>query len=143
MTGRFGSGHILIDTNASVAFIKRGDAEAVEILRHADQIGMSTAGLGELLSGFAAGRRETENWRELGAFLDSARVKLLPVEADTAEFYSRVYLALRRKGKPIPTNDLWIAATVLQHGAAVFSHDQHLHEVDRLIAGTQLAGFLL
>lgn len=77
--------HILVDTNAYAAF-KRGDTEAVEVLRHADQIGISTVVLGELLSGFAAGRRETENRRELGAFLDSARVRLLPVEADTAEF---------------------------------------------------------
>ena len=134
--------HILIDTNAYAAF-KRGDAEAVEILQHADQIGVSTVVLGELLSGFAAGRREAENRRELGAFLESARVRLLPVQAETAEFYSRVYLALRRKGKPIPTNDLWIAAPALQHGAALFSHDQHFHEVDGLITGMRLADFLL
>jgi predicted nucleic acid-binding protein len=99
--------------------------------------------LGELLSGFAAGQRETENRRELGAFLDSARVRLLPVEADTAEFYSRVYLNLRRKGRPIPTNDLWIAAAALQHGAAIFSHDQHFREVDGLIVGARFADFLL
>lgn len=134
--------HILIDTNAYAAF-KRGDAEAVEILRHADQIGISAVVLGELLSGFAVGQREAENRRELGAFLDSARVRLLPVEADTAEFYSRVYLGLRRKGKPIPTHDLWIAATAMQHGAAIFSHDQHFREVDGLIVGTRVADFLM
>lgn len=133
--------HVLIDTNAYVAF-KRGDTEAVEILRHADQIGISTIVLGELLSGFALGRKETENRCELSAFLDSARVQLLPVEPDTAEFYTRVYLGLRRKGTPIPTNDLWIAATALQHGAAIFSHDQHFHEIDGLIVGARFGDFL-
>lgn len=133
--------HILVDTNAYAAF-KRGDAEAVEILRYADQIGISTVVLGELLSGFALGRKETENRRELSALLDSARVKLLPVEPDTAEFYARVYLGLMRKGRPIPTNDLWIAATALQHGAAIFSHDQHFREIDGLIVGARFGDFL-
>jgi predicted nucleic acid-binding protein len=61
---------------------------------------------------------------------------------DTAEFYSRVYLTLRRKGKPLPTNDLWIAASALQHGAAVFTYDQHYDAIDGLIVGSRLADFL-
>ena len=67
---------------------------------------------------------------------------LLPVTGDTAGFYAHVYRQLRRKGKPIPTNDLWIAATALQHGFAVFSHDRHFAEIDGLLTGQQLADFL-
>lgn len=99
--------------------------------------------LGELLSGFAAGQRESENRRELGAFLDTARARLLSVEADTAELRSRVYLPHRRKGKLIPTIDLWVSETVLQYGAAVFALDRRYGEVDGLIVGSRLADFLL
>jgi tRNA(fMet)-specific endonuclease VapC len=109
---------ILLDTNAYAAF-KRGEEEAVEILRHAQAIGLSSIVLGELLSGFACARKEAENRRELNAFLKSPRVTIIPVDRDTSEFYSRAYLALRRKGKPIPADDLWIAASALQHGMAV------------------------
>lgn len=132
---------ILLDTNAYASF-KRGDAEAVAILRAADTIGISAVVLGELLSGFALGNREADNRRELNTFLASPRVALLPVTADTAGFYARVYQQLRRKGKPIPSNDLWIAATALQHGFAVFSHDRHFAEIDSLLTGQQLADFL-
>lgn len=132
---------ILLDTNAYAAF-KRGDEEAVEILRHADVIGLSAIVMGELLSGFAMGRLEAQNRRELNAFVDSPRVTIVPIDQGAAEFYSRVYLALRRKGKPIPTNDLWIAATGMQHGLGVFTYDQHFHEVDGLIVGCRLADFL-
>jgi predicted nucleic acid-binding protein len=132
---------VLLDTNAYACF-KRGDAEAVAILRTADTIGLSAVVLGELLSGFALGNREGENRRELSAFLASPRVTLLPVTEDTAEFYARVYQQLRRKGKPIPTNDLWIAAAALQHGFAVFSYDGHFAEIDGLLTGRQLVDFL-
>lgn len=132
---------ILLDTNAYAAF-KRGDRDAVEILRRVETIGVSTIVLGELLSGFAAGSREVDNRRELSAFLDSPRVVIFPVDEDTAEFYAHTYLGLKRKGKPIPTNDLWIAATALQYGLAVFTHDQHFLEVEGLITGSRMTDFL-
>ena len=132
---------ILLDTNAYAAF-KRGDSEAVEILRRVEIIGISTVVLGELLSGFAVGSREMENRRELTAFLDSARIAIFPVNEDTAEFYAHAYRGLKRKGKPIPTNDLWIAATALQHGLAVFTYDRHFLEVEGLITGSRSTDFL-
>jgi len=133
--------NILLDTNAYSAF-KRGDSASIEILRRAETIGVSSVVLGELLSGFAAGVREADNRRELNAFLESPRVTVLPVNEGTADFYARVYHALKRKGKPIPANDLWIAATAFQHGFAVFTYDQHFREVEGLIVGCSMAEFL-
>lgn len=132
---------VLLDTNAYAAF-KRGEQEAVEILRHADIIGLSAVVLGELLSGFKAGRKETDNRRELDAFLDSPRVALLPIDETTAGFYAHVYFHLKRKGKPIPTNDLWIAAVALQHGFVLFSYDRHFLDVEGLITAQRLTDFL-
>ena len=132
---------ILLDTNAYAAF-KRGDEEAVEILRYAGTIGLSPIVLGELLCGFAAGQRVAQNRRELNAFMESPRVEVIPVDEGTAEYYSHVYKGLKQKGRPIPTNDLWIAATALQHGTVVYTYDKHFFEVDGLIVGQQLSDFL-
>ena len=132
---------IALDTNAYVAF-KQGEEEAVDILRHVPLIGISSVVLGELLAGFAAGTRETTNKRELERFLASDRVQLFPIDRVTAEHYATVYRKLRRKGHPIPTNDMWLAATALQHGLAVFSYDEHLRAVDDLIASTDLMAFV-
>ena len=132
---------VLFDTNAYAAF-KRGDKSALAIVRLAEALAMSSVVIGELLSGFAAGRREAENRLELSAFLSSPRVTVLKVDLDTADYYARVYLLLRHKGRPIPTNDLWIAATALQHGFALFSFDGHFAEIDGLLTGRQESDFL-
>jgi tRNA(fMet)-specific endonuclease VapC len=132
---------VLLDTNAYVAF-KRGTPDAVDVLRHAPRIGMSSIVLGELLSGFAVGTREAENRQELEQFLASERVYQLVVDVATAAQYAVVYRELRRRGRPIPTNDMWIAATALQHGFAVFSYDGHFPEVPGLHVGTRLDDFL-
>jgi len=133
--------NILLDTNAYVAF-KQGRSEAVEVLQHAPRIGLNSIVLGELLSGFAVGRREQENRQELERFLASDRVDQLVVDIETAEHYAAMYRDLRSRGRPIPTNDIWIAASALQHGLAIFSHDGHFHEVPGLTVGTRLADFV-
>ena len=132
--------NILLDTNAYAAF-KQGVPDAVEMIRHTSMIGVSSVVLGELLSGFALGSREAVNRQELNLFLDSPRVEVFPVDDRTAEYYAKIYQTLRNKGQPIPTNDMWIAATALQHGLAVFSYDRHFQAVDGLIVGTHLEDF--
>src|SRR5262245_25964153 len=99
--------------------------------------------LGELLSGFAVGTREEANRQELQQFLASERVHQLVIDAETAAQYAVVYRELRRRGRPIPTNDMWIAASALQHGFAVFSDDGHFYEVPGLHVGTRLDDFLV
>ena len=132
---------ILLDTNAYTAFML-GAAEVVEVLAHAGKIYVNSTVLGELLGGFAAGMREGRNRAELARFLGSARVEVLPVTADTADHYALIYAGLRRKGQPIPTNDLWIAANALEHGAALLSLDAHFGFIDGLRCGRRLDDFL-
>lgn len=127
---------ILLDTNFYVAF-KRKQEPALDRLRQVEYIGVSTIVLGELLSGFRCGSRETENRRELDQFLDSPRVEVLSIDEETVEFYAGVFRALRDKGRPIPSNDLWIAATSLRHGLALATLDEHFRYIDGLL----LAGF--
>ena len=132
---------ILFDTNAYAAF-KRGDPGATEVIRLADRIGMNAVVLGELLAGFAGGSHEERNRRELAEFLGSPRVEMLPLSSGTAEHYARVFQLLRRKGSPIPTNDLWIAASALEHGYAVYTHDEHFRTIEGLVTGRTPAAFL-
>jgi len=133
---------ILLDTNGYVAF-KKGDKDALRIIQKAATIGFSVIVLGELLAGFTAGSKESTNREELKTFLDSPRVVLLSVSETTSEFYAKVFSGLKQKGKPIPTNDLWIAATALEHGYAIFTYDHHFEEIDGLLIGSKPSDLLL
>lgn len=132
---------IALDTNAYAAF-KRGDELMLAVLQHAPNIILCTTVLGELLGGFAAGQRESANRRELSQFINSPRVKVVPGTMVTADLYALVYVALRRKGQPIPTNDLWIAASSMEHGAALLTYDAHFKSIDGLRTGTRLEDFI-
>ena len=132
---------ILLDTNAYTAFM-RGEAQVVEVVAHADTLYLNSVVLGELLGGFAAGTREQKNRAELARFLDSPRVEVLPITAQTADSYALVYAGLRRRGQPIPTNDLWIAASALEHGAALLTRDAHFAQIDSLRCGQRLEDFV-
>lgn len=132
---------ILLDTNAYTAFML-GEAEVIEVVAHAERLYLNSVVLGELLGGFAAGTREPKNRAELARFLDSPRVEVLPITAQTADSYALVYASLRRRGQPIPTNDLWIAASALEHGAGLLTRDAHFAQIDSLRCGQRLDDFL-
>ena len=123
---------LLIDTNIYTAF-KCNDVNVVETLRRADAILVCTTVLGELLCGFKCGRREQQNRDELDLFLDTPRVNVVYCDHVTAEFYAEIYSKLRSAGQPIPTNDMWIAASAMQHGAAVCTLDAHFQDVEGLV----------
>lgn len=133
---------VLLDANAYIAF-KVGQTAAVDIIQRASRLALNSAVLGELLAGFAIGSREAKNRAELRQFLGSERVLMLPVDEGTAAYYAAVYRSLRHKGRPIPTNDMWIAASALQHGCALFSYDGHFRHVEGLIVGATAAELLL
>ena len=98
---------------------------------------MSAIVVGELLFGFRYGRHYEANRRELEEFLSSAYVTLLSVTFVTCDRFSRIAAALRQKGRPIPTNDIWIAAHAMESGAELLSFDRHFEEVEG-ITWTQL-----
>jgi tRNA(fMet)-specific endonuclease VapC len=115
---------------------------AVEVVAHAKHVLINSTVLGELLGGFAAGSRQAKNRGELTQFLDSPRVQIVPVTLETADHYALIYATLKRKGQPIPTNDLWIAASALEHGAALLTRDAHFAKIEGLRWGQCLVDFL-
>ncbi len=123
---------LLIDTNIYTHALK-GDSEVVSILQKVNQIGVCPITIGELLSGFKGGNRERQNIEELGEFLDSPRVLIYPINEETAEFYAEILNNLKATGKPIPTNDMWIAAAAFHHGLNLFSKDQHFKKIPGLM----------
>ena len=123
-----GMRRMLIDTNI-YSYALKGESEVIEVLRKADEIGFSVISIGELLSGFKKGGREKKNREELEEFLDSPRVVVYSVNEDTAEFYAEVLNNLRKTGKPVPTNDIWIAAVAFQNGLKLFTKDSHFQKI--------------
>lgn len=116
--------NLLIDTNVYVAF-KRNDATVIDLLRHADRIALNAVVLGELYAGFKGGLKETANRNELDKFLDSPRVELLVLDESSADFFALVFNNLKQIGRPVPTNDIWIAASAMQHGLTLATLDDH------------------
>ena len=70
--------------------------------------------------------------RKLDEYVGRTTVDTVPVTDRTAELYAKVYQALRAKGTPIPQNDMWIAASALEHGADIATHDEHFRLVPML-----------
>lgn len=133
---------ILIDTNAYVAY-KYNDPLVVEVIQHAEILVMSPIVLGELLGGFEHGKHSRKNRDELQEFLSSSRIRFFSLSPDTASFYSQIYSSLKSKGKPIPTNDMWIAAQALEHGCVLCTYDKHFKVIDGLITGVNLSELTL
>jgi len=120
---------LLLDTNAYTALFRGHEGVAARV-RRAEQVLISVVVVGELLFGFRNGSRYESNHEELEDFLASPYVALLQVTLVTADRFGRIAASLRRKGRPLPTNDIWIAAHAMESGADLLSFDRHFAQVD-------------
>jgi tRNA(fMet)-specific endonuclease VapC len=123
---------ILLDTNAYSAF-KRGEVRVIDEVARADEILVPAPVLGELRVGFKAGNKERRNLDELEEFLASRRVSVPAISERTALYYAEIYSGLRRKGTPLPINDIWIAACAEESGAVLISDDEHFKRITGLL----------
>ena len=120
---------ILLDSNA-YSLLMRGHEQVAELVRRSENVLLSAVVVGELMYGFRWGARFDRNASDLRSFLDSPYVSFVPVGPITADRYSRIATSLRAKGRPIPTNDIWIAAQVMETGAELVSADEHFTQID-------------
>src|SRR5262245_3455019 len=102
-----------LDTSAYSAF-NRGDARLKDWFTKDNSIVIPSIVVGELRAGFAAGLKRQQNEALLQRFLDSPNVNVATVTDNTTKIYAEIYARLRAKGKPIGTNDMWIAAIALE-----------------------------
>jgi tRNA(fMet)-specific endonuclease VapC len=117
---------VILDTNGLSAF-GDGDANLEAILREADELALPVIVLGEYRYGIRQSRDRARYERWLTERLVSFRI--LRVDEETTNFYADVRSALKRRGSPIPANDVWIAALALQHALPLVSRDRHFDGV--------------
>jgi tRNA(fMet)-specific endonuclease VapC len=123
---------ILLDTSAYSA-MRRGDERLRFHIQDASEVYLNTVVIGELLFGFMGGGRAPQNRDLLREFVESPRVAVLTLDGETAERYAILRNYLRQQGKPIPVNDLWIAASAAQHGLRLITLDDHFQHVPQVL----------
>ena len=123
---------IAIDTNRYVDLCK-GIDETMALLEEAEAVLLPFVVLGELRAGFVHGRREAENERTLRQFLLKDGVQVLFADDQTTHHYAAVFRQLRKQGTPIPTNDMWLSALVLQHNLALHARDKHFDHLPQIV----------
>ena len=123
---------LLLDSNA-YSLLMRGHEPVAELVRSAQELLFSAVVVGELMYGFRAGSRFERNIADLRSLLESPYATFAAVGRTTADRYSRIAAALKGKGRPIPTNDVWIAAHAMETGADLVSADRHFEHIDGLV----------
>ncbi len=123
------AGDLLLDTNVVVAYFVAEPA-VVAGLQQANHVYSASVVLGELYFGAFKSTRVDENLARIQRLL--TEVTILDCDGDTAREYGRIKDALRQKGRPLPNNDIWIAALAVQHDLTLVSRDAHFLEVDGL-----------
>ena len=120
---------MILDTNA-LSGAADGDPGALEIIARAERIAVPVIVLGEYRLGIAQSRHRKEYEEWLREWV--AAVTVLDVDRETTYQYAKIGLELKKTGKPIPSNDLWIAALCGQHSLPLLSRDRHFDVVSGL-----------
>lgn len=121
---------LAIDTNAAIAWLA-GDAAVLEVIAAVEEVFVPSVALGELYAGAEKSAQAVQNVVTIDKFIIGRIV--LPCDAETARWYGRIHQQLVRKGRPIPTNDIWIAALARQHELTLLTRDQHFDFVPDLV----------
>ncbi len=121
----------VLDTSAYSAF-GRGDEKVRSLFDDAELVLVPLVVCGELRAGFAVGTQATANHKLFDAFLDQTFVDLIGLTEETTRKYAEVFAGLRRKGRPINTNDMWIASLCLEHTLPLATLDSDFKAVDGL-----------
>lgn len=123
---------LALDTNRYTDLC-RGTASVIETVELADEVWLPFVVLGELRAGFAVGTQGPRNEAVLRRFLLKSGVGVLYADDQTTHHYASVFRQLRKQGTPIPINDMWIAALVLQHSLVLCARDAHFDALPQLV----------
>jgi tRNA(fMet)-specific endonuclease VapC len=123
------AGRLLLDTSVVIDLFA-GDDAVQRGLAEAEEIFVPSVAIGELLYGARISARAEANVAHVEAF--SAAVVVLACDLETAYHYSEIKAVLRTKGRPLPENDVWIAALAKQHDLALATRDGHFREIEGL-----------
>jgi tRNA(fMet)-specific endonuclease VapC len=123
---------IALDTNFAISFLN-GNKETAEALEEYDRFFLPVTVCGELLFGARNSSRVSSNLERYVSFINSCHV--LEIGFEVSDIYSEIRLSLKKKGRPIPENDIWIAAICFAYGVPLFTNDKHFSFVDGLEIG--------
>lgn len=128
------NGTVILDSNAIIALLD-GNKAVARMLENVQQVLVPAIVCGEIDAGAQGDTKRERATREaFASFLEMEQVAVLPVIRKTGEFYARIYSFLKSAGTPIPTNDIWIAAGVLETGGLLITTDRHLLALPLIMA---------
>ena len=119
---------LVLDTNVLIPLL-RNAASFARLFNEYDEVILPATVVGEYRAGLFATKTGEKNRQSLADYLADPNVRFVPITDRTAELYAKVYQALRKEGTPIPQNDMWIAASALEHGADLATKDAHFRHV--------------
>ena len=123
---------VALDTNR-ITDLFRGDVELAEQLSTAEEVWLPLFVFGEIKAGFQGGTQQRRNESLLNRLLAKPTVGVLLPSRETAEHYARIFVQLRRACTPVPDNDLWIAALVIEHDLVLITRDRHFERIPQVI----------
>ena len=115
---------LLIDTSALSGYF-HAHAGVGRAIQSSPYLFLNSIVCAEAHCGYRAGNSRLRNEKSLAEFITSARVEILSVTAETSLRYAEIWHYLRKTGRPIPQNDMWIAASAWEHGLTLLTLDQH------------------
>ena len=125
---------VALDTNR-LTDLFQGDTALADTLGGCDGVWIPLIVLAEIKAGFYGGAQQLRNEILLRQLLAKPTVDVLQPSRETAEHYARLFVQLKRAGSPIPDNDLWIAALVLEHDLVLITRDRHFDRIPQLLRG--------
>ena len=123
---------LLVDTNVLISFIEKGDKTLVDVFSKYDELIVSPIVLGEYRAGITSTKKGRESQAALEKFLDTDSVREVETTGKTSVYCAKIFQDLKAKGKPIPINDIWIAAAALERGVELCSFDEHFSNIAML-----------
>ena len=111
----------------------RGEEDTVKVVSTAEAVFLPFVVVAELRAAFVLGKRAVENERVLRRFLLKPGVSVLYPDDQTTHHYAALYRQLRVQDTPIPMNDVWIAALVLQHNLRLHDRDRHFDHLPQIV----------
>lgn len=120
--------NILLDTNAFSQYVKF-DKEIIEVISQSNSVCLSIISIGELTYGFLKGEMNELNNMILNRFLSNPLTKLIDINRNIAVRYGTIYFYLKKRGTPIPTNDIWIAASAIETNSILVTYDKHFLKI--------------
>jgi tRNA(fMet)-specific endonuclease VapC len=123
------NGRFLLDTNVIIALLE-GDDALLSNLDQAPEVFIPAVALGELFFGAAKSGRPSENTDRVERF--AAGRTIVPCDLEVAREYGLLKHYLKERGRPLPENDIWIAAAAKRHGMVLVTRDRHFQAVQDL-----------